>query len=58
VPPLKNGDETILLEASIPIVEHLYCRVTGKGFSIKNSQEIDEENAEALWNGCKFDVLR
>jgi hypothetical protein len=48
VQPMKFGDETTLLEASIPIVERLYCWVNGKGFSIKDSQEIDQEKAEAL----------
>jgi AbiU2 len=58
VPPMKNGDETDLLNASIPIVERLYRGITNRGFSIKDSQEIDQKNADALWNGCKFDVLR
>jgi hypothetical protein len=58
VPPMKFGDETNLLNASIPIVERLYCWVNGKGFTISDSQEIDQKNAEALWNGCKFSVLR
>jgi hypothetical protein len=55
---MKYGDETALLESSIPIIERLYCWVNGKSFSIKESQDIDQENAEALWNGCKFSVLR
>jgi hypothetical protein len=58
VQPMKYGDETELLNASIPIIERLYCWVNGKGFSIANSQEIDQANAAALWNGCKFSVLR
>jgi hypothetical protein len=58
VPPMKNGDETDLLNASIPIVERLYRGITNRGFSIKDSQDIDQENATALWNGCKFNVLR
>ena len=58
VQPMKFGDETDLLNASIPIVERLYCWVNGKGFSIGDSQEIDQKNAEALWNGCKFSILR
>jgi hypothetical protein len=58
VQPMKVGDETALLNASIPIVEKLYCWITGKGFMIENSQDIDQRNAAALWNGCKFDVLR
>jgi AbiU2 len=58
IPPMKYADGAALLDATIPIVEHLYCWVNGKSFSIKNSQEIDQENAEALWKGCKFEVLR
>jgi hypothetical protein len=58
VQPMKYGDETELLKASIPIVEHLYCWVNGTSFSIENSQEIDQNNAEALWTGCKFVDLR
>jgi len=58
VPPMKNGDETDLLNASIPIVERLYRGITNRGFSIKDSQDIDQANATALWNGCKFKVLR
>src|SRR5436190_16901873 len=58
VQPMKVGDETTLLNASIPIVERLYRCITGKGFMMDNSQEIDHRNAAALWNGCKFDVLR
>jgi hypothetical protein len=55
---MKHGDETELLNASIPIIERLYCWVNGTSFSIKNSQDIDQHNAEALWNGCKFSDLR
>ena len=58
VQPMKNGDETELLNASMPIIERLYCWVNGTSFSIKNSQDIDQHNAEALWNGCKFVGLR
>jgi hypothetical protein len=46
------------LNASIPIIERLYCWVNGKSFSIEDSQGIDQKNAEALWNGCTFKVLR
>jgi hypothetical protein len=58
IQPMKFGDETHLLNASIPIIERLYCWVNGTSFSVLDSQEIDQENAEALWNGCKFSVLR
>jgi hypothetical protein len=58
VQPMKYGDETELLNASIPIIECLYRWVNGKGFTIEDSQTIDQKNAEALWNGCTFKVLR
>lgn len=58
IQPMKNGDETKLLNASIPIIERLFCWVNGKSFSIENSQRIDQKNAEALWSGCKFDIVR
>ena len=54
---MKYGDETELLSASIPIIERLYCWVSGKGFSIADSQQVDQANAEALWTGCKFRPL-
>lgn len=57
VQPMRFGDETALLNASIPIIERLFCWVNGKSFSIANSLEIDQENAAALWNGCKFSTL-
>jgi hypothetical protein len=58
VQAMKYGDETKLLNASFPIIEYLYCWVNGKGFSIADAQETDQANAAALWNGCKFSVLR
>jgi len=56
VPTMKYGDETTLLEDTIPIVEHLYCWVNGTSFSVSDSQEIDDQNAEALWTACKFTI--
>jgi AbiU2 len=58
VQPMKPGDETELLNASMPIVERLYCWVNGTSFSIKDAQKTDQHNAEALWTGCKFIDLR
>jgi hypothetical protein len=58
VQPMKYGDETELLKASIPIIERLYCWVNGSGFSIEDAQETDHKNAEALWTGCKFADLQ
>lgn len=55
---MQYGDETQLLNSSIPIIEKLFNWVNGKDFSIKNSQQIDHDNAQALWNGCTIKVLR
>src|SRR5262249_57791461 len=56
VPPMKYGDEREVLFASLPIVEALHRLVNGTGFSFEKSQEIDRNNAEALWKRCTFDV--
>lgn len=56
--PVQYGDETALLNTSIPIIEKLLNWVNGKSFSIENSQRIDIANAAALWNGCTIKVLR
>ena len=56
--PAKYGDEAQLLEASIPIVEALYCWVNGVSFSIDTSRQINARNAEAFWKGCSINVLR
>jgi len=58
VDAMKTSDGLWLFINSVPIVESLLRWVNGKSFSIENSQKIDDENAEALWGGCKFEVLR
>jgi AbiU2 len=58
IEPMQYGDETNLLNSSVPIIEKLLNWVNGKSFSIANSQKIDHENAQALWAGCTFKVLR
>jgi AbiU2 len=55
---MKYGDETALIGVSIPIIERLRCWVNGAGFNLADSQRIDDKNAQALWHGCTFKVLR
>lgn len=55
IAPMKYGEETAVLELSVPIIEQLYCWVNGKSFSIGDSRRIDDENARSLWQACKFD---
>jgi hypothetical protein len=55
IAPMKYGEETSILELSVPIVEQLYCWVNGTSFSIADARRIDEENAISLWRACKFD---
>jgi hypothetical protein len=57
VPAMRYGDETVLLNDSIPIIKALLCWVNGNPLLISESQKIARENAQALWLGCKIDVL-
>jgi hypothetical protein len=56
LPPMKYGDERELLNASVSIVETLYCWVNGISFSFEDSREIDKKNAKALWESCTFQI--
>jgi hypothetical protein len=48
--------ERVILEATLPIVESLYCWVNGRSFSFYDSRGIDRKNAKALWEGCTFKI--
>jgi hypothetical protein len=54
VAPMKYGYERKILFETLPIVEALYCWVSGKGFCFANSREIARKNADALWKRCTF----
>jgi hypothetical protein len=54
LPPVKYGDERDILNATVLIVETLYCWVNGTSFSFDESREIDRKNAKALWEACTF----
>jgi AbiU2 len=57
-PPMQYGDEREVLDATLPIVEALYCWVNGTSFSFEDSRAIDRKNAEALWKACTFNITR
>src|SRR5262249_4721809 len=54
--PMKYGDDRQMLDASLPIVEALYCWVNGNSLSFEDSRKIDRENARALWEACRFTI--
>jgi len=56
LPPMKYGDEREMLDATLPIVEALYCWVNGTSLSFQDSRDIDRKNAKALWEGCTFGI--
>ena len=58
IAPMKYGDEREVLNASVPIVESLYCWINGRGFSFEDSRQIARKNANALWTRCKFDIVK
>jgi len=53
---MKYGDERHMLDATLPIVEVLYCWVNGTSLSFEDSREIKRKNANALWTACKFNI--
>jgi AbiU2 len=55
---MRYGDERRLLWKSLAIINALYLVVNGTGFDWKGSIEIAKNNAQALWQGCEFKVLR
>ena len=57
-PPMQYGDERDVLNATLPIVETLYCWVNGTSFSFEDSRQIDRKNAQALWQSCTFNITR
>jgi hypothetical protein len=56
--PMKYGDERDMLNATLPIVEALYCWVNGTSLSFQDSRDIDRNNAKALWEACTFTITR
>jgi hypothetical protein len=56
LPPMRYGDERDILDATIPIVETLYCWVNGSSLSFQDSRDIDRKNAKALWGSCTFTI--
>jgi hypothetical protein len=53
---MKHGDETPVLDASIGIVQSLYCWVNGVSLSFKDSQAIYQKCADGLWQACTFKI--
>lgn len=56
VGPMKVGDERVVLDASIPIVEALNSWVNNVALPLKEAQAIDRKCAEALWQACTFKI--
>ena len=56
LPLMRYGDERDMLDATIPIVETLYCWVNGTSLSFEDSRDIDRKNAKALWEACTFTI--
>jgi len=55
---MKYRDSLAILEASLPVVQKLYCWVNGISFDLEDSRQVDRKNAEALWNACTFNIER
>ena len=55
---MKYGYERRLLSRAIALVNALYLGVNGVSYGWAQSVRIARDNAEALWKGCTFKVLR
>jgi hypothetical protein len=58
IAPAKFGDEHRLLSYSVAIVDGLQQGINGQTMLWNRLKKIAKRNAEALWNGCCFEVLR
>jgi hypothetical protein len=58
LPLTRYGDERDMLDATLPIVEALYCWVNLTSLSFQDSRDIDRNNAKALWEACTFTITR
>jgi hypothetical protein len=57
LPSPNIGDETVLLDRTLNILERLDLCVRGRSFNWKESQKIAKRNAEYLWHGVTIKVL-
>ena len=51
------GDERRLLEITLPIVENLDLGIRDRSTPWQEVRDIAKRCAQALWNGCQFQVL-
>ncbi len=57
VNPLKYGDETKILESTIPIVRDLHLAINGSHYSIEETRAQTRKHSEAFWIGITVSVL-
>jgi AbiU2 len=58
VEPAKFGDEKVLLEQAIEIVEVYYTTLLGTSFSLRDHKSMYERRAHAFWDGVSINVLK
>lgn len=53
----RVGDESQLLSLTVPILNRVDLVVRSSTFDWESTLRIAKRNAEALWHGCRFNVL-
>lgn len=53
---MRYGDETKLLEKSVPIIERLHLWVAESHFDFSDIREMHADYAGDLWNNCTFSI--
>jgi hypothetical protein len=56
VRPVRYGDETSILDATVEIVDALHLALNESSFDWEGAREIAANNARELWNGCRFEI--
>jgi hypothetical protein len=56
VRPVRYGDETPILDATVEIVDALHLALNGTSFDWEGARGIAANNARDLWNGCRFEI--
>jgi hypothetical protein len=56
VNPAKYGDEKVLLQETINIVDGLHLSINGTNRDWEEVRRIARKNARALWEHCSFDI--
>jgi hypothetical protein len=57
ISPLKYGDETKILDQTIPVIDTLYQCINGTHFAFDDARNYSKQTSAAFWKGITVSVL-